>query len=406
MRARSLIGVSLALVVGFVAAWLLLPRFLSPAAAEEEREVPPPEPLVATVEEGVLREVLQLEGILEPLATLAVPAPAAATERGIITYLPEAGSVLEPGQVALAISGRPVIFMGDAPNLSRDLHRGLWGEDVAAFQGFLIDMGLLGDHNEGVFDVATENAVIALYARAGFAPVAAEPMDAGVLRETARADVDVARTVLNEARRSNDEAAIAAAEERLRMARGAASVSSRPPRFVVPSSEMLGLPHQRIVVVSTSAPVGSVADPGSSILEVRTEGLMLVSATTRSRASAIPVGQSAQVSVGGQTATLSVTGTRPNQSDPSMVDVIFDWEGEGRPGERFAVEIETQTSGGSVLSVPISAVRTNADGSFFVEVRDGDSTRTVPVEAGTPIGGRVEVAGDLAAGDLVVVGTQ
>ncbi|HLV91167.1 MAG TPA: hypothetical protein VKZ47_08920, partial [Acidimicrobiia bacterium] len=266
--------------------------------------------------------------------------------------------------------------------------------------------GLLGDHNEGVFDVATENAVIALYARAGFAPVAAEPMDAGVLRETARADVDVARTVLNEARRSNDEAAIAAAEERLRMARGAASVSSRPPRFVVPSSEMLGLPHQRIVVVSTSAPVGSVADPGSSILEVRTEGLMLVSATTRSRASAIPVGQSAQVSVGGQTATLSVTGTRPNQSDPSMVDVIFDWEGEGRPGERFAVEIETQTSGGSVLSVPISAVRTNADGSFFVEVRDGDSTRTVPVEAGTPIGGRVEVAGDLAAGDLVVVGTQ
>ena len=80
MRARSLIGVSLALVVGFVAAWLLLPRFLSPAGAEEEREVPPPEPLVAAVEEGVLREVLQLEGILEPLATLAVPAPAAATD--------------------------------------------------------------------------------------------------------------------------------------------------------------------------------------------------------------------------------------------------------------------------------------------------------------------------------------
>lgn len=406
MRARSLIGVSLALVVGFAAAWLLLPRFLSPAEAEEEREVPPPEPLVAAVEEGVLREVLQLEGVLEPLATLAVAAPASATDRGVVTYLPEAGTVLGPGEVAAAISGRPVIFMGDAPNLARDLHRSLWGEDVAAFQSFLVDLGLLGDRNEGVFDVATENAVVALYARAGFAPVAAEAMDAGTLREAARAEADVARTVLNEARRGDDEEAIAAAEERLRMARAAVSISSRPPRFFVPAAEMLGLPHQRVVVVSTSTPIGSVADTGMPILEIRTEGLMMVATTTRSRAAAITEGQTAQVAVGGKAIAVSVAGTRPNQSDPALVDVLYDWEQDGRPGGRFVLEIEMQSSGRPVLSVPISALRTNADGSTFVEVRDGDMTRAVTVVAGTPIGGRVEVDGQLAAGDLVVVGTE
>ena len=119
--------------------------------------------------------MLQLEGILEPLATLAVPASGGYRE-GDHYHLPEAGSVLEPGQVALAIPAA-VIFWA-MPRTCHETCTRLWGEDVAAFQGFLIDMGLLGDHNEGVFDVATENAVIALYARAGFAPVAAEPMDA------------------------------------------------------------------------------------------------------------------------------------------------------------------------------------------------------------------------------------
>ena len=60
------------------------------------------------------------------------------------------------------------------------------------------------------------------------------------------------------------------------------------------------------------------------------------------------------------------------------------------------------------MAVPAAALYATADGSTRVEVEDSDGTlRTVTVETGLAAGGLVEITpinGDIAVGDLVVVG--
>jgi len=57
-----------------------------------------------------------------------------------------------------------------------------------------------------------------------------------------------------------------------------------------------------------------------------------------------------------------------------------------------------------VLSVPVVALGASVDGGFVVDVvREDGSTTSVPVEVGLFAGDRVEVRGDIAEGDLVVV---
>jgi multidrug efflux pump subunit AcrA (membrane-fusion protein) len=57
-----------------------------------------------------------------------------------------------------------------------------------------------------------------------------------------------------------------------------------------------------------------------------------------------------------------------------------------------------------VLAVPVTALLALAEGGYAVEVVDADgSTRLVGVEPGFFAEGLVEVTGDVAEGDLVVV---
>lgn len=77
-------------------------------------------------------------------------------------------------------------------------------------------------------------------------------------------------------------------------------------------------------------------------------------------------------------------------------------------GAAVRVTVPVSSTAGEVLTVPVSAVVTRADGSTLVVVqRAGDVTEEVPVKTGLASGGDVEVtpaaAGALADGDRVVV---
>jgi hypothetical protein len=70
--------------------------------------------------------------------------------------------------------------------------------------------------------------------------------------------------------------------------------------------------------------------------------------------------------------------------------------------------IAVESTEGEVLAVPVAALSVAGDGSTRVQVQGADGkTRTVPVNAGLSAKGMVAVTpvrGDLAPGDLVVVG--
>ena len=80
-------------------------------------------------------------------------------------------------------------------------------------------------------------------------------------------------------------------------------------------------------------------------------------------------------------------------------------------GQAFKISITVGGTGKAVLSVPVAAVFTTADGNARVTVQDAaGAVRDVPVSAGLSTGGFVQItpqpAGALRAGDRVVVGSR
>jgi multidrug efflux pump subunit AcrA (membrane-fusion protein) len=90
-------------------------------------------------------------------------------------------------------------------------------------------------------------------------------------------------------------------------------------------------------------------------------------------------------------------------------EVIVDESPASLVGASVRMTVPIESTGGSVLAVPVSAVTLAADGSSRVQ-RDVDgSLEYVTVEPGLSADGYVAVrpvGGPLAAGDLVVVGDQ
>jgi multidrug efflux pump subunit AcrA (membrane-fusion protein) len=89
---------------------------------------------------------------------------------------------------------------------------------------------------------------------------------------------------------------------------------------------------------------------------------------------------------------------------PEVLDVIVSIDATAFDLERAPVEVEVESDRASgVLAVPVRALVSLSDGGYAVEVRDGDNSRLIGVSIGDFAGGLVEVDGDLAEGDSVVV---
>ena len=113
-----------------------------------------------------------------------------------------------------------------------------------------------------------------------------------------------------------------------------------------------------------------------------------------------------KVAAVGTVATSEDTGDPNNPGSPTIeVTVSLDDPSQAGTLDAAPVAVRLVTSAATdVLAVPVDALLALAEGGFAVErVTSGGSTELLPVETGAYADGWVEVTGDIAEGDEVVV---
>ncbi|MDR2565106.1 MAG: hypothetical protein LBC97_03415 [Bifidobacteriaceae bacterium] len=143
----------------------------------------------APVERTSLTSGLELRG------TLAFGEPEElAGAAGIVTKLPEAGSIHKVGEPILEVEGSPVFLLQGEIPLWRDLSAGMSGIDVDTLRQGLVALGYSAGSTAAAnpYDSALAGAIDALYAAGGYPAPSTRP-DAVKLREEANQELAAAR---------------------------------------------------------------------------------------------------------------------------------------------------------------------------------------------------------------------
>lgn len=145
--------------------------------AEQAAEVAPPQAGVVTapvVQRVLANDVtMRADAAFEDAVEVKIPASDAEGVPAVVTgQVPEVGSELNPADVALEVSGRPVIVLGGDLPAYRTLVAGSAGPDVAQLKAALRALGIDPGKGAGkgdIYDAATAAAVQKLYAKVGYA---------------------------------------------------------------------------------------------------------------------------------------------------------------------------------------------------------------------------------------------
>jgi hypothetical protein len=128
---------------------------------------------------------------------------------GVVTKVPEAGSVHKAGEPLLEIEGNPVFILHGEIPLWRDLSAGMSGIDVDTLRAALTDLGYSAGNTAAAtpFDSSLAGAIDALYAKGGYPAPSTRPASVTARDEasqelaSAEEAVASAQQALREARR-------------------------------------------------------------------------------------------------------------------------------------------------------------------------------------------------------------
>ncbi len=539
MSRRRLSAVVLALiVVAALGGWVAGSRIRSPA--EQAARTAPPEAsaILVPAEERVLSTDIVTRGTARfgsPRSLWLAPS-ALKPDAGVVTSLPVLGSQLGEGEVALAVSGRPVfILQGDLP-IYRDLGPGLAGDDVLQLEEALLRMGFDPGPVDGTYDDHTGAAVAGWYASTGWQPfestadqlavirafeqdlttanndllsaddaissaladlaaaraahanamdaaaaapgaVAATRAEADAANQAAAADVTAKTTIRDQvvadptststdrATAEADLAAAQAARESTRLAgelaiQAAVDAQSAAEREVettlasVATAEQVlnSAKTQRSILNDSAGQIAAdlataqlqagVQVPADEIIfvsavPVRVEQIDVASGDAASGPvmtvtdshlaidSSLPLDEAPLVEPGmavtidepdlGITASgvvgrvADAPGTDGVDGFHIYLEILVDDTTAPLVGVSVRLTIPIESTGGTVLTVPVSALSLAADGTSRVQVDNNGSLEFIVVEPGLSAGGFVEVTpvdGTLTAGQLVVIGFE
>jgi hypothetical protein len=307
----------------------------------------------AMVQQGKLSAAVSQDGTLTYRARPdGSPYAVINQARGVYTDLPETGDEVGCGGVLYRVDEQPVLLLCGTVPAYRALHVGDAGQDVRQLNRNL--------HQRGrVFSAKTEQALEALQRRRGLQVSGA-------------------------------------------LALGEAVFLPEPVR-----------------VAKVTGEIGGAARPGAPALAVTSDTLHVQVNLDPSDQGQVKKGDRAQITLPGDTIVAgNVDGfgrgaEAPSEQGSSAADATIptyiglDDPGKARGLDRAPVQVDVTTAGvPSALSVPVTALVGKSGGGFAVEVvRAGGRRELVAVKLGLfdTADGRVQVEGDLRAGDRVVV---
>ncbi|MCE7011038.1 peptidoglycan-binding protein [Kibdelosporangium philippinense] len=381
---RVVLLIAVVAVVTGAGGWLVGTRVQSPADAAASHQPPPASLVTVPVERRTLKSTVVAQGTVAygtptPLQLTGTVGGVEGTQ--LITKAPTVGSTIKQGDVALEVSGRPVFVLTGFVPMYRKLGLDAKGDDVKQLQKALRSLGY-STPTSGTFDAATAAAMKCLYNKAGY--------DAQV---------------------EGDD----------------------PAKVTVPSGEILFLPKLPLRIDSVTSKAGAAA---TGQIGTVTDSNVVVQGTLPSvDAQLLHVGLGTTLHLpngseipGKLDALGNEAAVQQPQAPPSSGTAQPDQQNNGPAatplrfiandpqalapfsGQAIRITVEVATTGGDVLTVPVSAVVTNADGKARVRVETAPgSTRDVQVKLGLTATGAVQVTpegGELNVGDRVVVGTS
>lgn len=208
MNRNRLVGGALGLVVGAGAiGWIAGATITSPAEAAARAQPPTPSLITADVDQRVLSADIIARGSIDfddPISLSLKGSVGGDVETQIVTAVPEVGTELTDGSVALEVAGRAVILLtGDLP-VYRDLRPGSSGDDVEQLELALNRLGLLSNPDR-TWGPETGAAIQALYANAGYTANTTSDADRDAL-DAARDASRMANQAVQDAQKALNEA--------------------------------------------------------------------------------------------------------------------------------------------------------------------------------------------------------
>lgn len=338
------IGSGVVLAAAFVglAAWAS--QGAQPAGAETD---PSTAPETAAVEQRTLTVVEELSGTIGH----GEERPIAAAAPGTLTASPEVGTLIESGGTLFEVNGEPTkLLYGEMPAW-RDLAAGVSGPDVEQLERHLADLGygvnLVVDKT---WDAATTAALTAWQ------------LDVGMVAD---GRIDLGEIVFE---------------------------------------------PDAVLVAGVEVRRGGGVGPGAPVLRVSGTERLVTASLPASRRDGIAVGDVVELELGDGSrvdATVSEIDAAPTTGqDGSQTYGIRLTLGDAAadaPDGPVTLSLVRQERE-DVLAVPVNALLALLEGGYAVErVTDAGSSELVAVEVGLFADGWVEVSGELAAGDEVVV---
>nr|WP_238994274.1 peptidoglycan-binding domain-containing protein [Actinomyces sp. 565] len=414
----------------------------SPADLAASAEAPTPSLITADVDERVLVDSFEIDTELVSEQTISVGPNGQAQQGGdsdkesdddagagatsgngsttaVVTKVPvSVGDTVSAGAVVLELSGRPIIALkGDIPSY-RDLAPGASGPDVTQLQQALVAQGLLSDSAvDGTYGSATSAAVSQLYSYLGYTAASTDGgsgEDAKALRN-ARAAVRQAQDAVTAAEQeegptSADSTSLTTARAELADAQADLADTEARIGVVLPRSEVVFVPEGSATVLSVSGQVGREAQ--QAVVSLGSGDLVLRGKTVAGQAAELRVGATANVDALGDGAACSVTALDAADSGRTQVTVGCDTDLDPAAlAGTVTARLIRESTGTSVLCVPIGAVSERADGTTTVITLTGTDTLTrVEVTVGLEADGYVEIRPNdpdaITRDSVVIVGGQ
>ncbi|MEU3649847.1 peptidoglycan-binding domain-containing protein [Lentzea sp. NPDC034063] len=377
-----LLVIAVAVIAGVVG-WAVGSNVQSPSDAAAERQPPPASRVTAPVERRTLKSAVVAQGTV----AYGTPSPIqlTGTVGGIegtqlITKAPAQGKTIREGDVLMEVSGRPVIVLAGGVPMYRTLGPGAKGDDVKQLQTALRALGY-GVAVSGTFDQATAAAVQKMYGKAGYEAMAT------------KADKPVTSVP------SGEIVFLPKLPVRLDVVTAKAGA---------PATGQIGTVTDSTVVVQGKLPAADAkllkaGMPATLRLPDGTEMAARLEALGKDASVTPPAAQPAE----GDGKPAAQAPQDPGTDTPLRLSAADQAALAAFAGTAVKVTLEVGTTGGDVLTVPVAAVVTAADGSAHVRVEEPNGTlRDVPVALGLTALGSVQVSPEgapLEAGDRVVV---